>query len=311
MDKLFDKLIHDRLSPSELKELRERFNAASDEELTTMFADRDIDDVDADMVSQQIIDETKAKVDNRLFGGVSMRRTPLRKFLLRVAAVLLPLIVIGGAIWLYVGNTSDQEAGLCTVATNRNETSSLTLADGTVVKINGNSVFSFPSGFRKDSRQVTFDGEAYFEVAKNAKAPFTITTPVMTVTVKGTAFNLLSRTDAAYSELSLDNGSVTITQTESGRSVDLKPGNKAIIDNATGEITVKPINAPANTSSWTEMELTFDNASPAYLIDRIEQNYEIELDPKVKASIDENFTGSLPANDLDAALRIITRIYHN
>lgn len=309
MNDLFDKLINDQLSPSELKELRERFNASSDEELTILLLNRDMDTINQEYIPREMIEETKSRIDNQLFGAASHKRQkPFKKVMLVAASILIPLVMIG-AIWWYVENNSKVETGICTITTALNETSSLMLPDGTSVKINGNSTFSFPSGFKKDSREVSFNGEAYFEVAKDDNAPFIIFTPSITVTVKGTAFNLLSRPGAKYSELALDNGSVSITPKDSGKGVDVTSGTKIIIDNATGEITVKPLDSLQNTSSWSSLEIYFDNASPKYLIDRLEQTYSTTLDSKTKESIDENFTGTLPSDDLDEALRILHRIY--
>ena len=309
MNDLFDKLINDQLSPSELKELRERFNASSDEELTTLLLNRDMDTTNQEYIPREMIEETKSRIDNQLFGATSHKRPkPFKKVMLIAASVLVPLIMIG-AIWWYGETNSKVETGICTITTALNETSSLMLPDGTSVKINGNSTFSFPSGFQKDSREVSFNGEAYFEVAKDANAPFIIFTPSITITVKGTAFNLLSRTGAKYSELSLDNGTVSMTRKDSEKIIDVAPKTKIIIDNATGEVIVKPIDSLQNSSSWTSKEIYFDNVTPEYLIDRLEQTYSTTLDPEIKGMIDENFIGALPSNDLDEALRILRRIY--
>lgn len=309
MNDLFDKLINDQLSLSELKELRERFNASSDEELTTLLLSRDMRDADPEYISQEMIDETKSRIDSQLFGNTSQKKVKtFKRFMLIAASVLVPLIMIG-TIWLYIGNSSNVETGMCTITTALNETSSLMLPDGTSVKINGNSTFSFPSAFKKDNREVSFNGEAYFEVAKDANVPFIIFTPTITVTVKGTAFNLLSRPGAKYSELSLDNGIVSMTRKNSEKIIDVAPKTKIIIDNATGEIIVKPIDSLQNSSSWTSKEIYFDNVTPEYLIDRLEQTYSTTLDPEIKGMIDENFIGALPSNDLDEALRILRRIY--
>ena len=53
------------------------------------------------------------------------------------------------------------------VKTNPGMTTSLTLSDGTVVFLNSESHLTYPSHFNGDTRNVTLQGEAYFEVAKN------------------------------------------------------------------------------------------------------------------------------------------------
>ena len=309
MDDLFEKLINDKLSPQELIELRKRFNAASDEQLENLIRNLDLENTNSVQVTQEMIDRTKEGIDGQLFGENFHRKGWSWKRILWIAAsVILPICIIGAA-WIYFDSRQQAPQGICRVTTANGETSSLTLSDGTSVKINGNSSFSFPSGFKKDCREVSFDGEAYFEVASNPEAPFIITTPSMTVSVKGTDFNIMSRPEAKYSELTLDNGNVTVEVNNSTKTVDMKPGTKIILDNESGDITVKPIDYHQGSSSWTTMELHFENATPEFLIDRIEQNYNTTLKPEIKKSIDENFTGTLPADDLDNALRILSRIY--
>lgn len=310
MDELFLKLINDRLMPDELTELRERFNASSDDELASLINSHTTDDPDSTGISPAIIDNIKSNIDRQLFPETATghHRPMWMKRAIRVAAVLVTLILTGG-IWLSVNSGHTTAGGMCTILTAGNETSSLTLPDGTSVKINGNSEFTFPADFGKEMREITFSGEAYFEVAKNPDVPMIISTPSMTITVKGTAFNLMSRPGAKYSELSLDNGLVTVTRQHSVTTVDMTPGNRLILDNATGSISLSDIDTPHHSSSWTSMEIYFDNASPSYLIDRIEQTYGVTLDKSITECIDENFTGTLPADNLDEAIRIIKRLY--
>lgn len=49
----------------------------------------------------------------------------------------------------------------------------ITLADGTRVWLNAKSTLTYASNFGRSERNVELDGEAYFEVAKNKKLPFT------------------------------------------------------------------------------------------------------------------------------------------
>lgn len=309
MDELLEKLINDTLSPAELLELRERFNITSDEELEALLKNHEATGHYTE-IPEGIIEHTKKEIDCRLFGNHEKAQNNrfMRIFTTVAAAVLL--LVAGGLISYLISRPSENTAA-CTLSTARNETSSLILSDGSAVKVNGNSSLSFPSAFSKDARQVAFTGEAYFDVSKNPDAPFTIITPTMTVTVTGTSFNILARPGTKYSELSLDSGSVSVSPSGSDKTTVVEPGTKLILDNETSEITVLPLTHAASTSSWTYGELHFDNATPKYVIDRIEQVYDTVLDPQIKRAVNDNFTGTLPSNDLDNALRILRKIYAN
>jgi ferric-dicitrate binding protein FerR (iron transport regulator) len=66
------------------------------------------------------------------------------------------------------------------------------LADGSLVYLNRNSEISFSSRFGKKDRKINLKGEAFFEVQRNEKIPFVITTYKTTTQVFGTSFNIFS-----------------------------------------------------------------------------------------------------------------------
>ena len=65
----------------------------------------------------------------------------------------------------------------------------LTLSDGTRVWLNSETSIQYPVAFGAKERRVFVQGEAYFEVAKDAKKPFTVQFMSSSVTVLGTSFS--------------------------------------------------------------------------------------------------------------------------
>ena len=66
----------------------------------------------------------------------------------------------------------------------------LVLADGTRVWLNAASELMYPDHFSADQRKVVLKGEAYFEVTKDVKRPFSVVLGDMEVKVLGTSFNV-------------------------------------------------------------------------------------------------------------------------
>jgi len=66
----------------------------------------------------------------------------------------------------------------------------LQLPDGTWVWINSGSSLEYPTIFTGKNREVTLNGEAYFEVAKDANHPFRVRADDQLVTDVGTSFNV-------------------------------------------------------------------------------------------------------------------------
>jgi len=88
---------------------------------------------------------------------------------------------------------------------------SLTLPDGSKVWLNAASTLRFPTRFTGSSREVTLDGEAYFEVAKNKQMPFFVNTRNMQVKVLGTHFNVMAYRDEAFTRTTLIEGRVMLS----------------------------------------------------------------------------------------------------
>lgn len=71
----------------------------------------------------------------------------------------------------------------------------LLLSDGTKVWINSGSRLVYAPRFTGDTREVFLEGEAYFEVAKDAHKPFYVRTDAFTINVLGTKFNVKAYKD--------------------------------------------------------------------------------------------------------------------
>ncbi len=107
----------------------------------------------------------------------------------------------------------------------------ITLSDGTEVWLDAGSRFHFPFSFTGGNREVHLSsGKAYFKVAGNSDHPFIVYTSHVTVQVLGTAFNLNAYTPKQT--ISLTEGAVIVTGYDSTKKVLLKPGQEAVLGNA-------------------------------------------------------------------------------
>ena len=107
----------------------------------------------------------------------------------------------------------------------------LTLADGTKIWLNADSKIRYPGEFTGTTREVYLNGEAFFDVAKNASMPFIIHLSNGTVRVLGTSFNVRAYDNEKIIETSVASGSVAfIPKYEKSKkkqdTVFLSPDNK-------------------------------------------------------------------------------------
>ena len=158
-----------------------------------------------------------------------------------VAASIVAIAFLGTA--LYTGHKfHETECFLCesdvmtVVAKNGTGTETI-LPDGTRVCLNASSSLSFNRHFGRTTRDVTLDGEGYFEVAHNSQKPFRVHAGNACVTVKGTTFNVQSYADESEISVSLIEGSVVLNTISD--EATLTPGNCAIVSRNTNSIRIE------------------------------------------------------------------------
>ncbi len=84
------------------------------------------------------------------------------------------------------------------------------LADGTTVWLNGESKLHYENDFTGATREVTLEGEAFFDVVKQTDRPFIVHTSGIDIKVLGTAFNVKSYPEDKNVETTLYRGWVEV-----------------------------------------------------------------------------------------------------
>jgi hypothetical protein len=149
----------------------------------------------------------------------------------------------------------------------------VTLADGTNVWLNAATVLRYPQKFASNIRTVELEGEAYFEIARNEKAPFVVRTKNERVQVLGTHFNVNTYKDDQISTVSLLEGSVKVSLPNKISQI-LKPGQQSIA--YTDRIDVQPVNI-SEAVAWKNGEFMFNSESLVSAMAKIARWYDIEI----------------------------------
>lgn len=111
------------------------------------------------------------------------RRRGLLRWSMSAAAAVL-LVVCAGFAWHFLAGPD-----IYRVYENNTETvTTVTLDDGTQVWLNARTRLTLPKAFSPTERNVKLAGAAFFEVARDEAAPFTVATDDLRVRVLGTAF---------------------------------------------------------------------------------------------------------------------------
>ena len=151
---------------------------------------------------------------------------------------------------------------------------SLELPDGTVVWVNSESSLRFPEKFTSNRREVFLEGEAYFEVKKDANRPFYVHTEAGKVRVLGTAFNVCAYSNDRFWQTTLVEGSVMINQEE--KEVLLKPNEQYQIDVRTGKAGLREV-LPELYTSWRDGKFYFKAYTFEELVEKLERWYDFKM----------------------------------
>src|SRR5690606_37403635 len=206
--------------------------------------------------------------------------------MLRVAAVIVVCLGI-----FYYTTTLDTQ-----ISTVIAEKQTIELPDASTVAINAKSTITYNKHNWDDSRNVTLDGEAYFEVAKGSK--FDVIAPNGVVSVLGTKFNVDQRNNTF--EVVCYEGLVQVVY--GSYNEKLPAGNRLLsLDGKLVANEEEIISEP----SWINKQSTFKSLPYKEVIAEFERQYDIRIDTQ-NVNDTQLFTGSFTHNNLDVALKSIT-----
>lgn len=172
---------------------------------------------------------------------------------------------------------------------------SFELPDNSKVNLNADSEITFKSKKWQKKRELNLKGEAYFNVEKGAK--FTVNTPIGSVSVLGTKFNVLARD--TYFEVFCYEGLVSVNYNDT--IIKVPAGSSYKVLNSISEFSDT---LSAKKPSWLEDNSSFTSVPYSYVIKEIERQYNIKVtyDKKYANTL---FTGTFTHTDLDTALKAI------
>lgn len=201
----------------------------------------------------------------------------------------------GQLTYRQTGKNSNAPAPFNTLRTPRGGQFQVTLPDGTKVWLNAASTLQYPVAFSGTDRRVTLQGEAYFEVAGNANHPFHVNvltgTDSMDVAVLGTHFNIMAYDDEPDVRTTLLEGAVRVSSHGSNRQ--LHPGQGALLDKIAGNLTIEDVDTEEATA-WKNGYLQLAGNDIQSAMRLISRWYDVDV--VYKAPVPAHFRGIIPRN---------------
>ncbi len=218
-----------------------------------------------------------------------LRRPLWRRAAMRVAAVMIPAMVIAGSAWLLSEkNAIPVEMPMLAnveISVPEGGQKRIVLPDGSQVWANSSTTLSYNDDFSKE-RTVTLEGEAFFSVVRDTLAPFHVNTANMVVEVLGTEFNVKARRGEPTAEVVLASGRVHV-ETPNNEPIELIPNERLTFHYGTSKPIVDKTDA-TTVSEWCVKDLNMADIPLADAFKRIASYYGLNL----------SIEGTLPADDL-------------
>lgn len=236
----------------------------------------------------------------------SITRKIYRWYSVAAAVLMIPLLIAGG-IWF------TKEPAVETVYVTENPINStihaplgsrisFDLPDGTKGWLNSGSSLEYQLPFG-NNRQITVQGEAWLDVAKDDSNPFEIYAGRSKVKVLGTKFNLNAYPEENYVEVVLEEGKVEFTAPGINSEVEMKPNDRLIYSNNSVHVAETD---PTKYAAWVEGKLMFRSDPLPVVARRIARWYNVEVDLMDKELEKDVIRGTFQDDSLEEVLQYIS-----
>lgn len=288
LKQLYQLYLTNQCSPAELKRFFVLINNSKDDQTI-------LDLMSASWDQTQGIPETGLVPDFLPKETKQVKLSPVQlvhyhfRYVAAVMLLLTGLYFFRSTVWNVVSPAHQLES-----ITSHTERRQLELPDGTKVWLSPNSKLKYPNQFRESNRIVRLDGEAFFEVAHDARRPFIIQSGKVNTRVLGTSFNISAYPQQAEISVTLVTGKVAVAlQKENSIAAATITANQRIsVNKAEGRISKMDFPHAGDYLNRRLGIFEYKEAILAEVIKDIELQYQIriQLSPELNRNM---FYGNL------------------
>lgn len=166
------------------------------------------------------------------------------------------------------------------VPTNADENRYIYLPDSSMVLLRAGAKLSYPKEFDGNTREVSLQGEAYFDISQVPGKPFIIHTGDVKTTVLGTAFNIKSDEDGKLVQVSVARGKVRVESAGKEKiNTVLIADQELTYDIRQQEVIPKQEVRVVETKNleWIREDMGFDNMSFGALAEKLNRRYGVHI----------------------------------
>ena len=315
-DKLLAKYLCDNVSEVEKQEVAKWLNQSEENRKELQKIEIFLDNAEISLQAEKYNsvsawEKVKSKIE------LSQQKTvvvnPTRKKALlqfyKYAAIIVFAVLAGMAAY-YFGSRNTGIILTEITAAEKQVINEITLPDGSVVALNNNSKLVYPSEFDGETREVTIEGEAFFDVVPNAEKPFVINAGNARIKVLGTSFNVCAYPETETVEVVVATGKVQVIskneeESGNGENLVLIPGEKGTLFNFT-RILQKSQNADPNYLAWKTHDFIFEDVPLKEVFTSLEKIYHVNINVEEKELNDLLLNAQFDKKSIDFILNVVS-----
>lgn len=164
---------------------------------------------------------------------------------------------------------------------------SVSLSDGSRVRLSPHARITFGPDFNENSRSVYVEGEVYFDIAKQTrqeeKIPFIVETSMQTIEVLSTQF-LVDAHASVEENVQLHEGRIKLKHNYSKREVVLHPGQQAFVDRDRPQIYVAHVGEDDKINAWRNGLFYFEGQTIGTVMRELSNWYNIGINVDNRAA---------------------------
>ena len=185
---------------------------------------------------------------------------------------------------------------------------SLTLSDGSRVRLDAGSTLRYPEAFGEHERTVFLNGEGYFEVASNAGKRFVVHAEHAVVEVLGTQFNVRAWQPEQRGSVVVAEGKVALhSDGQAQEAVEIIPGQMSTLPQDGPPAVPRPVDVDQYLG-WMQREAFFDNAPLHEILYQLERWYDVDFTLEDDSMATEQLTIYVSAQPLEDVLELISAL---
>jgi ferric-dicitrate binding protein FerR (iron transport regulator) len=232
------------------------------------------------------------------------RTVTIWQFIQKAAAILFLPLLIASLFYYYTVNNEAGEGAWAEIKCPPGIRTEFQLPDGSTGFLNSESTLKYPLNF-KDNREVSLSGEAFFDVLKDEKNKFRVTTQRLKVEVLGTSFNIMAHEGQPYEEITLKTGSLKILSKNDAELSKLAPNQQLVLDKEQSRFIKKEVNA-FNFTSWTTGKLVIQDQRFEDVAKKLSRWYDVDIEIEGQELKDFRYYATFENEPLSEVLRLIT-----